>query len=158
MTDLIERDVVATNDTDPAANRGTDGCAVVETSPDVDLAFSGRDRRRHRRYAVSPMFAPIRIRDEQDRIVDGHVHDISITGARFESDREFEADERVRFELELPGRAATLRGSARIVRQQLEHEATGDMLVGIEFERFEDRIVSATLTRFLEQGCLVRAA
>ena len=64
----------------------------------------------------------------------------------------------VSFELEHPGRAATLRGLARIVRQQLEHEATGDMLVGIEFERFDDRIVSATLTRFLEQGCLVRAA
>lgn len=104
------------------------------------------------------MYAAVRVWDAEDRLVDGHLNDISVAGARFESDRAFEADERLRFEIELPGNAATLRGLARVVRQVVEHEATGDMLVAIEFERFETRIDAATLTRYLEQGCLLRAA
>ncbi|MBC03992.1 MAG: hypothetical protein CMJ34_11935 [Phycisphaerae bacterium] len=154
MPTLLERDLLET----PVDDQAHDPISIVETVPGVKLAPNGRERRRHRRYAVRPMYAPVRVRDSEDRIVDGHLLDISIAGARFESDRPFEADERLRFEIELPGGAATLRGIARVVRQVPEHEALPDMLVAVEFERFETRIDGATLTRYLEQGCLIRAA
>ena len=154
MPTLLERDLLEA----PIDDRKHDPLSIVETLPGVQMAPSGRERRRHRRYAVRPMFAAVRVRDAEDRIVDGHLLDISIAGARFESDRGFEADERLRFEIELPGGAATLRGVARVVRQVVEHEAIGDMLVAVEFERFDTRIDGATLTRYLEQGCLLRAA
>ena len=154
MPTLLQRDLLEA----PIDDRDHDPISIVETFPGVRLAPSGRERRRHRRYAVRPMYAAVRVWDGEDHIVDGHLLDISIAGARFESDRAFEADERLRFEIELPGGAATLRGLARVVRQVVEHEALGDMLVAVEFERFDTRIDGATLTRYLEQGCLLRAA
>ena len=154
MPTLLDRDLLLA----PTEDRDHDPESIVETIPGVRLAPSGRDRRRHRRYAVRPMYAAVRVWNAEDHLVDGHLHDISVAGARFESDRGFEADERLRFEIELPGNAATLSGVARVVRQVVEHEATGDLLVAIEFERFETRIDAGTLTRYLEQGCLLRAA
>ena len=122
------------------------------------LRGHGHERRRHPRYAVAPMYAGIRIRTADGGVMDGHLRDISVSGAGFESDRPFDVDQQVRFEIELPGRAATLRGVGRVVRVEREHEALDDTIVAIEFERFETRIDAATLTRYLEQGCLLRAA
>ena len=61
-------------------------------------------------------------------------------------------------EIELPGGAATLRGRASIIRLADEDVRTGSVVLAASFERFETRIDSATLTRYLEQGCLLRAA
>lgn len=132
----------------------------VEADGAAPLALrgEGQDRRRHRRFAVAPMYGAIRIRTAEDEVMDGHLRDISISGAGFESSRSFELDERVRFEIELPARAATLRGFGRVVRIEREHEVLDDAIVAIEFERFETRIDAGTLTRYLEQGSLLRAA
>ena len=104
------------------------------------------------------MYGGIRIRTADGAVMDGHLRDISVSGTSFESHRSFGHAERVRFEIELPGRAATLRGVGRVVRVEREHEALDDCIIAIEFERFETRIDAATLTRYLEQGCLLRAA
>ena len=120
--------------------------------------LAGIERRKHRRYAVQPMYSAIRVRTEDGSVIDGHLRDISIGGASFESMTPVEPDAGLRFEIELPGRAATLRGIARVVRVEREHEALDDVVVAIAFERFETRIDAGTLTRYLEQGCLLRAA
>lgn len=136
----------------------------VEIDLDHDAAdrptepLRGMERRRHHRYSVAPMYSAIRVRTEDGAVIDGHLRDISIGGASFESMTPLAADDRIRFEIELPGRAATLRGVARVVRVEREHEALDDCIVALAFERFETRIDSATLTRYLEQGCLLRAA
>ncbi len=136
----------------------------VEIELDHDLAdrssqpLRGRERRRHHRYSVAPMYSAIRARLDDGTIIDGHLRDISIGGASFESMIPMLAEARLRFEIELPGRAATLRGVARVVRSEREHEALDDCIVAIAFERFETRIDAATLTRYLEQGSLLRAA
>ncbi len=154
MPTLLDRDLLSP----PIEDRDHHPSSVVETMPGVNLMTTGRERRRHRRYAVRPMHAGVRVWDGEGHVVDGHLNDISVTGARFESDRPFGADERLRFEIDLPGGAATLRGVCRVVRQVREDEVVGDLLVAIEFIRFDTRIDAATLTRYLEQGCLIRAA
>ena len=117
-----------------------------------------RDRRRHRRYAVRPMYSMIRLQTETGGIVDGHIHDLAVGGVRFECDVPLPEGSRVRFEIELPGGAATLHGWASIIRIAEEDTRTGTMVLAAAFERFDTRIESGTLTRYLEQGCLLRAA
>ena len=49
-----------------------------------DLTFrTDHDRRRHRRYAVRPMYSLIRIQTESGELIDGHIHDhvAFLTGA-----------------------------------------------------------------------------
>ena len=124
---------------------------LIETEPI-------RDRRRHRRYAVQPMYAPIRLCTPGGSIVDGHVHDLAVGGVRFECDVDLDAGSQVAFEIELPGNAATIRGRARVLRLDDHDERTGTVILAAVFERFDTRIDAATLTRYLEQGCLLRAA
>lgn len=152
MPNLLERDLLES----PAHDRSDS--LVIETMPEVRPALAGRDRRRHRRFAVRPMFSAVRVRNETGEIVDGHLHDISISGARFEADGGLPEGTLVHFEIELPGRAATLRGRARVVREIPPGTLVADHLIALEFERFETRIDGATLTRYLEQGALLRAA
>lgn len=121
-------------------------------------ARTDRDRRRHRRYAVRPMYSSIRIRTENDRVLDGHIHDLAVGGVRFECDEPLPENAKVRFEIELPGGAATLRGRASIIRLADEDVRTGSVILAAAFDRFETRIDAGTLTRYLEQGCLLRAA
>jgi hypothetical protein len=117
-----------------------------------------RDRRRHRRYAVRPMYSLIRLQTESGELVDGHIHDLAVGGVRFECDAPLPEGSRVRFEIELPGGAATLHGWASIIRIADEDTRTGTMVLAAAFERFDTRIESGTLTRYLEQGCLLRSA
>ncbi|MAD19182.1 MAG: hypothetical protein CMJ52_03045 [Planctomycetaceae bacterium] len=121
-------------------------------------ARTDRDRRRHRRYAVRPMYSSIRLWDGNGRIIDGHIHDLAVGGVRFECDELLPEGARVRFEIELPGGAATLRGRASIIRLADEDVRTGSVILAAAFDRFETRIDGATLTRYLEQGCLLRSA
>ena len=154
MPTLLDRDLSA----GPTSGALVDSEWRIETLPGLHLISDGRERRRHRRYAVKPMYASVRIRSEERGIMDGHLVDISIAGARFESDVRYRVGDSLQFEIELPGGAATLRGIGHAVRIVEEVPATGDVLVAIEFDRFESRLDSATLTRYLEQGCLLRAA
>ncbi|MFB0984729.1 MAG: PilZ domain-containing protein [Phycisphaerales bacterium] len=124
-----------------------------------DLTFrTDHDRRRHRRYAVRPMYSLIRIQTESGELIDGHIHDLAVGGVRFECDVPLPEGSRVRFEIELPGGAATLHGWASIIRIADEDTRTGTMVLAAAFERFDTRIESGTLTRYLEQGCLLRSA
>lgn len=154
MPTLLDRDLSA----GPTSEAMVDSEWRIETLPGLHLLSDGRERRRHRRYAVKPMYASVRIRSEAQGIMDGHLLDISIAGARFESDVRYRVGDALQFEIELPGGAATLRGIGHAVRIVDEVPASGDVLVAIEFDRFESRLDSATLTRYLEQGCLLRAA
>ncbi len=154
MPTLLDRDLSVESTPDHTV----DPDMLIETLPGLRLLSDGRERRRHRRYAVKPMFASVRIQGEDRGIMDGHLLDISIAGARFESDVRYEIGASLEFEIELPGGAATLRGVGHAVRVVDEVPATGDVLGAIEFDRFETRLDSATLTRYLEQGCLLRAA
>ena len=144
LSDKLDRPVEIELDRDAADRR---------TEP-----LAGMERRKHHRYAVAPMYSSIRVRTDDGTVVDGHLRDISLGGASFESMVAMPTEARLRFEIELPGRAATLRGVARVVRSEREHEALDDCIVAIAFERFETRLDGATLTRYLEQGSLLRAA
>lgn len=154
MPTLLDRDLSVESN----LVQSIDPEVLIETLSGVRLLSDGRERRRHRRYAVKPMFASVRIHGKGEGIMDGHLLDISIAGARFESDVRYEVGDILQFEIELPGGAATLRGIGHAVRIVDEVPATGDVVVAIEFDRFETRLDSATLTRYLEQGCLLRAA
>lgn len=137
---------------------------VVEI--DLDPAAGGEggtpslppERRRHPRYAAPSMYAAVRATFEDGVVIDGHLRDISVGGATFESPMAVGVGARLEFEIELPAGAATLRGVARTVRVEREHEALEDTVIAIEFERFENRFEAGTLTHFLEQGCLPRTA
>ena len=104
------------------------------------------------------MYAPIRLCTPGGSIIDGFVHDVAVGGVRFECDLELDAGSEIAFEIELPANAATIRGRGRILRLDDYDETTGTVIHAAVFERFDTRIDSATLTRYLEQGCLLRVA
>jgi hypothetical protein len=62
------------------------------------------DRRRHQRYVLQPMYAPIAVRflDSERFTVEGHAYDISVGGIRFELDRAVEPGTQVAMQITLP--------------------------------------------------------
>lgn len=64
-----------------------------------------RERRRHPRFSVPPMYSPIAVRtlDSDEFLHEGHAYDVSEGGLQFELDRSFEPGTRLAFRIELPG-------------------------------------------------------
>ena len=115
------------------------------------------DRRRHRRFAVQPQYSHIMVRRANGDAIEGHLHDVSAGGIRFECDGELEAGENFDFEIELPGTRVPLRGQGSVIRN-LDEDGVGHWSTAAKFEQFETRFEAASLIRFLEQGFLLRAA
>ncbi|MAY74935.1 MAG: hypothetical protein CMJ31_09535 [Phycisphaerae bacterium] len=64
------------------------------------------DRRRAERFSVQPAYTPCRLRRHDQDAFDniGHVHDMSETGVRFESDTPLDPGTTVAIEIDLPER------------------------------------------------------
>ncbi|MEQ8316547.1 MAG: PilZ domain-containing protein [Phycisphaerales bacterium] len=67
-----------------------------------------RERRRHPRFSVPPMYSPIAARtlDSDEFAFEGHAYDVSEGGLQFELDRPFEPGTRLALRIELPGAMA----------------------------------------------------
>jgi hypothetical protein len=122
------------------------------------LKMSDIERRRHRRFSVLPQYSRIQVTRLNGAVVEGHVHDVSASGVRFECDDRLGLDEAVEFEIELPGSAIPLSGKAHVVRGADVDDAIGPWIAAVQIEHFQTRFQSASLARFLEKGYLVQAA
>ena len=116
------------------------------------------ERRRHRRFAVHPQYSHLMVRRQDGSVLEGHIHDVSVGGFLFECDGSLEAGECFEFELHLPGSDCPLRGEGSVTRALDDERQIGPWSTAAKFEKFETRFQAASLTRFLEQGYLVRAA
>ncbi len=86
--------------------RTTRAPARPRPEPDVSHTIN---RRQHERFAVSPMYTPVKARllSEDGFTREGHAYDVSEGGIRFELDDPIEAGTPVALQIELP------RGGAR---------------------------------------------
>ena len=116
------------------------------------------NRRRHRRFNVLPQYSRICLCRRDGSVVEGHVHDVSAGGIRFECDVRLEGDEVIEFDLELPGTRTQINGRARITRCEEEDLPVGPWIAAAHFEHFQTRFESASLARYLEQGWVLQAA
>ena len=116
------------------------------------------DRRRHRRIPVVPEYSRISLTRRDGSVVEGHVHDLSAGGIRFESDQVLSGDEVIEFDLELPGTRTRLNGRARVIRCEDTEITVGPWMAALRFERFQTQFESASLARFLDQGWVLQAA
>lgn len=130
--------------------------------------MSSIDRRQHERFGVIPAYTPCRIRVQRDDVFrfDGHVHDLSEGGARFEADYPIDPGTPIALEIELPqrfgdtwapdgpGRAVFVTGN--VVWCSADEPGPAVMAVAItRFCREGDR---ARLVRRLTEGGFARAA
>jgi hypothetical protein len=122
------------------------------------LKISAIERRRHRRYSVLPEYSRIQVMRPDGSVVEGHIHDVSASGMRFECDGHLACKEAIEFELELPGSSVPLRGKAHVVRGALDHELVGPWIAAVEIDYFQTRFQTASLARFLDHGYLLQAA
>ncbi|MCH2161307.1 MAG: PilZ domain-containing protein [Phycisphaerales bacterium] len=116
------------------------------------------ERRRHRRFAVHPQYSHVMVRRTNGHTLEGHLHDVSVGGFLFECDGTLDSGELFEFELQLPGTQTPLRGQGSVTRTLDGHDRFGPWSTAVKFEKFETRFEAASLTRFIEQGYLVRAA
>lgn len=68
------------------------------------IVKQGNERRRHPRYVLQPMYAPIAVRllESERFTIEGHAYDISVGGIRFELDRAIEPGTQVAMQITLP--------------------------------------------------------
>ena len=116
------------------------------------------ERRRHRRFAVHPQYSHLLVRRHNGTTLEGHIHDVSVGGILFECDGPLDDGECFEFELQLPGSDSPLRGEGSVIRGMDGEKHIGPWSTAAKFEKFETRFQAASLTRFIEQGYLVRAA
>jgi hypothetical protein len=115
------------------------------------------NRRRHRRYSVLPQYSRISVIRRDGSVVEGHVHDVSAGGIRFECDDQLQGDEAIEFDLELPGTRRRLNGRARVARCE-DQDVVGPWMTALRFEQFQTQFESASFARFLDQGWVLQAA
>lgn len=126
------------------------------------------NRRRFERFAVSPMYTPVRVRLQSDEefTLEGHAYDLSEGGVRFELDNPIEPGTPIALEVELPrnpgwagddpgpGRAVYM--LANVVWCDTEDPGPARMAAAItRFARAGDR---ERLMRQLTAGRFLRAA
>jgi hypothetical protein len=132
----------------------------------------GRERRRHTRFRVSPMYTRLTVRrldatqpsadagmsssplPAQPPELDGHIYDISEGGVRFELDEPLADGEVVLVEIALPGCQRLIRAEGRIVRVNDADDDPGPRRMALRFDRFADEGSKAALTKYLGDGWL----
>jgi hypothetical protein len=120
----------------------------------------GRERRRHDRFSVEPMYSGVVVRRRDGaragRPCEGHVYDVGLGGARIELDRPIAKGAPIEIEIDLPGCPAPIAATARVVRVFDRHDDPGPRRIAVAFETFADGSESI-LARHLAQGWLRRA-
>jgi hypothetical protein len=133
-----------------------------ETNP------NGRERRRHTRFKVMPMYSFVTVRragepgdpadDATASMPSGHVYDISEGGVRFELDEPLPEGERVAVEISLPGCEKLITASGKVVRVNDVDDDPGPRRMALMFESFANEATREALRRYLRQRWLERAA
>ncbi|MBL9149492.1 MAG: PilZ domain-containing protein [Phycisphaerae bacterium] len=165
---------VALNRVTDAADRSHDGDDRVNLFPHPLLATevamanetnpNGRERRRHTRFKVMPMYSFVTVRrggsadDAAASMPSGHVYDISEGGVRFELDEPLPEGERVAVEISLPGCDKTIAVSGKVVRVNDVDDDPGPRRMALMFESFANEATREALRRYLRQRWLERAA
>jgi hypothetical protein len=141
----------------------------------------GRERRRHTRFRVSPMYSRLVVRridpssaapviptafaapsdraertdtTEPTELLDGHIYDISEGGVRFELDEPLGDGEVVVVEISLPGCQRLIRAEGKIVRVNDAEDDPGPRRMALRFDRFADEASRAALSKYLGEGWL----
>lgn len=116
----------------------------------------GRERRRHTRFKVVPMYTHVVVRraggDQPE--LDGHIYDISEGGVRFELDEPLADGEVVTVEISLPGCQKLIAACGKIVRVNDADDDPGPRRMALRFDRFVDEASRDALTKYLGQGWL----
>ncbi len=139
-------------------------------APTPPSGADGRDRRRHTRFRVSPMYSRLVVRrvsaggdasaashptnDASAEELDGHIYDISLGGVRFELDEPLGDGEVVVVEISLPGCQRLIRAEGRIVRVNDADDDPGPRRMALRFDRFADASSQAALRKYLGEGWL----
>jgi hypothetical protein len=136
-------------------------------SPKRSNDGAGRERRRHTRFKVAPMYTRVRVTapetletpaaepaidDASDH--DGHIYDISEGGVRFELDEPLPEGKRVGVEIHLPGCRTLIRAYGKIVRVNDAADDPGPRRMALRFDTFVDEESKSALRRYLGEGWL----
>lgn len=126
------------------------------------------DRRQHERFAVSPMYTPVRVRlqSEEEFTREGHAYDVSEGGIRFELDEPVPAGTPVALQVELPrvglwSQADSGPGRAVFVLANVvwcDTEDPGPAKMAAAITRYPREGDKQRLTRQLASGQFLRAA
>ena len=126
---------------------------------------TGRERRRHTRFKVVPMYSSIHVHRASlgaslggQPGLEGHVYDISEGGARFELDEPLEDGERVSIEIVLPGCNKLIAVTGKVVRINDAEDDPGPRRMALMFDAFADEASRDALRRYLDQRWLEKAA
>ena len=110
----------------------------------------GGERRRAPRVRVEAPYTHVRVRRRSDAggDLDGHVYDLSRSGARVELDVSLPVGEAVKLDMELPGQPPTcVRADATVVRHH-DPDEVGPTRMGIHFTETD----TDALKRYLDGG------
>ncbi len=148
----------------PSTNSARHGRAPA---PEQDVNHT-IDRREYERFAVSPMYTPIRVRllSEEGFTREGHAYDVSEGGVRFELDEPVEAGTPVAMQIELPrvglwSQADTGPGRAVFVIANVvwcDTEEPGPAKMAAAITRYARAGDKQRLLRQLSSGQFLRAA
>lgn len=124
---------------------------------------SGRERRRHTRFRVAPMYTTVQVRRVdtsagESPSCDGHVYDISEGGIRFELDEAIPEGARIQVEIGLPGCRRLIEAFGKVVRVNTAEDDPGPRRMALMFDGFADAESRAALARYLDQRWCERAA
>jgi c-di-GMP-binding flagellar brake protein YcgR len=110
------------------------------------------NRRRHERFRVRPMYTAVtvqRIEGMSLTTFEGHAYDLSESGARIDVDEPLTVGERIAVCLHLPGEAASIFASGRVVRVFDVEDDPAARRVGVQFTRFLHEEDRTRLIRYL---------
>jgi len=123
---------------------------------------TAKDRRRHARFTVDPMFSSVAVLPAGAAVpcgelgCDGHLYEVSLGGMRFELDEPLPRDSVVTAELTLPGCDAPITVDGRVLRVFDVVDDPGPRRMVLEFETFAAG-ARELLTRYLDQKWLRKA-
>ena len=112
------------------------------------------------RFTLAPMYTQVtvtRVAAMTMESIEGHAYDVSEAGVRIELDTPLDVDELVTIELRLPGEAAAIFVSGRVVWVNDADDDPGPRRLAIEFTHFLSEADRDRLLRHLGFGTWRRA-
>lgn len=113
------------------------------------------ERRVHERLPVAPMYSAVEAKPVSSPslagVIEGHVYDVSLGGARIELDDDVAIGEDLQLDLRLPAEHAPVRVIGSVVRRYDEDDDPVARRLGIRFERFVEPADELRLRRYLHQ-------
>ncbi|MCC6659465.1 MAG: PilZ domain-containing protein [Phycisphaerales bacterium] len=123
------------------------------------------NRRGHERFAMHPMYTPVRVRLAPDSAVDleGHAYDISEGGVRFELDEAIAPGTPLTMRIAVPAGSGNLAPQAVCVRANVvwldnDPDEPGPVRMAAVFTRFDNPADRGRLLAQLSRGGFARAA